>query len=279
MAIDPAHLLAMPPVESHQRLTPREVMLYALALGAEELAFAYEDGLAALPTIAATLAYPGFYWRDPALGADWRRILHGEVSIVLHAPLPVEGQLTGATVIDAIHDKGADKGAAVHQTRTIRDAQGTLIATVRNTSMLRGDGGHGGGGDPAPRPHPIPDRAPDLTVALPTRAGQALLYRLASGDSNPLHVDPAVARAGGFDRPILHGLCTFGVAGRVLLAGLADNEPGRIRRIDARFSAPVYPGETIVTQIWREAEGRAAYRARVAERDLVVLNNGYVEYS
>lgn len=279
MPLDPQKLLATPPITSGQKISPKDVMLYALGVGAEELAFTYEEGLQALPTMAAALAYPGFFWRNPEWDVDWKRLLHGEVSVTLHAPLPVKADLVGSTTIDAIFDKGADKGAVVYQTRTVHDAAGVLIATVRNTSMLRGDGGFGGGSDGQPRPHPTPDRSPDNVVALSTRTGQALLYRLASGDLNPLHVDPAVARAGGFPRPILHGLCTYGIAGRALAAALVDNQPARIRRIDARFSSPVFPGETIVTEIWREDANTAAFRARVAERDQVVLDNGYVEFS
>nr|WP_245405665.1 MaoC family dehydratase [Sphingobium sp. Sx8-8] len=166
----------------------------------------------------------------------------------------------------------------VIQTREISHEDGTHIATVRNTNYLRGDGGHGGSEGQQPAPYPVPDRAPDAVLAIPTRDDQALLYRLASGDMNPLHADPAVATGAGFERPILHGLATYGVAGRALLALLTGNDPARIRRIDARFSAPVYPGETIETALWREGPGKAAFRCRVVERDKVVLNNGYVEY-
>ena len=128
-----------------------------------------------------------------------------------------------------------------------------------------------------PAPHAVPDRAPDHVVELATAPNQALIYRL-SGDFNPLHVDPAVASAAGFPRPILHGLCTFGVAGRAVLAALCDNDPNRLKRQDARFSSPEFPGETIRTEIWREGDGRAAYRSVVVERDKVVLGNGLVEF-
>ena len=279
MAFDPQALLTAPPIVSRQSVTPKDVMLYALGVGEEGLDFVYEDGLQALPMLAATLAYPGFIWRDPAMGVDWKRVLHGGVSVTLHAPLPVSAELVGSTVIDAIFDKGPSKGAVAYQTREIRDEADRLIATVRNTSMLRGDGGFGGVSDGQPLIHPTPEGEPDTVVALPTREGQALLYRLASGDLNPLHLVPSIATGAGFPRPILHGLCTYGVAGRALVHALVDGKADRIRQIDARFSSPVFPGETIVTEIWRQGTGAAAFRARVAERDLVVLNNGYVEFS
>ena len=278
MAFDPDTLLNMPPIETRQKINPFKVMLYALGVGADELQFVYEDGLQVLPTMAVTMTYPGFIWRDPKLGVTWQKILHAETSVILHRELPVEGELVGLSRFEAVYDKGADKGAMVVQRREITLADGTPVATVRNTNYLRGDGGHGGSAGTQPAPHAVPDRAPDTVVALGTRVDQALLYRLASGDMNPLHADPDVATGAGFDRPILHGLATYGVAGRALLRALVDNQPGRIRRMDARFSAPVFPGETIETSIWREADGKAAFRARVVERDRVVLNNGYVEF-
>ena len=278
MALNPDTLLNRPPIETRQTIAPFQIMLYALGIGADELQFTYEEGLQVLPTMAVTMAYPGFIWRDPALGVDWQKILHAETGLILHAPLPTEGELVGMTRFEAVYDKGADKGAMVVQRRDIALADGTPIATIRNTTYLRGDGGCGGSPGSQPAPHAIPDGAPDRVVSLGTRPDQALLYRLASGDMNPLHADPEVARAAGFDRPILHGLATYGIAGRALLRALVGNDPARIRRLDARFSAPVFPGETIETSIWREADGKAAFRARVVERDRVVLNNGYVEF-
>jgi acyl dehydratase len=149
---------------------------------------------------------------------------------------------------------------------------------VRNSSFLRGDGGQGGSSEPQPKPRPLPDRPADEVITLTTAANQAMIYRL-SGDYNPLHIDPEVAKTGGFDRPILHGLATFGVAGRAVLAALCNNDSARLKRLDVRFASPVYPGETIRTEIWREGDGIASYRSSVVERDVVVLNNGYVEFA
>lgn len=278
MAIDPAALAARAPIVSRQILTKRDVMLYALGVGSDELSFVYEENLQMLPSMATTLAYPGFVWKEFDLGADWKKVLHGETSIEIHRPLPVEGELVGETTFGPFFDKGADKGTVALQKREIRDAAGNLLVTVRNSSFLRGDGGQGGSSEPQPKPRPLPDRPADEVVTLTTAANQAMIYRL-SGDYNPLHIDPEVAKAGGFDRPILHGLATFGVAGRAVLAALCDNQSERLKRLDARFASPVYPGETIRTEIWREGEGVASYRASVVERDVVVLNNGYVVFA
>lgn len=277
MSFDPNLLLSLPPIETRQHITPKKVILYALGVGAHELPFVYEDGLQALPGMAVIMAYPGFIWRDPQYGIDWKKILHGETSVVCHAPLPVSGELIGRTSFGPIFDKGAAKGAVVYQTREIHHEDGTHVATVRNATFLRGDGGFGGSSEGQPAPHAIPDRPADMVHTLTTAENQALIYRL-SGDMNPLHADPEVAKAAGFPRPILHGLCTFGIAGRSVLAALADNDPARIKRIDARFSSPVFPGETISTEVWKESDGIAAFRSRVIERDLIVLNNGYVEF-
>lgn len=277
MPLNHDKILGMAPQVIHQNLTERDVMLYALGIGAEELEFIYEDRLQALPMMAVTLGYPGFIWKDPALGVTWNKILHGEQFLTLHAPLPTSGAVVGTQTFEAIFDKGADKGAIVLIKRVIRDVRGGLLATVNQTNFLRADGGFGGKSDGAPAPHPIPDRAPDAQLDLPTAANQAHIYRL-SGDYNPLHIDPVVAKSAGYDKPILHGLCTYGVAGRALLKLLCNNDPTRLRTLNARFSAPVYPGETIRTLIWHEGDGRAAFRCYVVERNIMVLNNGLVEF-
>lgn len=281
MPLDPARLLGMEPIVTRHMLTNRDTILYALGVGASELDFVFEERLKALPTMAVVLGYPGFIWRDPAMGVNWQKILHGEQSTILHTPLPVEGEIIGTTRIEALFDKGADKGAIALVTREIHDGAGTHLATVRGTTFLRGDGGFGGSGDGAPKPHPVPERAPDRVVTLPTSADQALIYRL-SGDLNPLHIDPVVATGAGFAAPILHGLATYGIVGRALL-GTCDHDPARLSRMDARFSSPVYPGETVETAIWDEGASQAckqlAFRARVVERDMIVLTNGYAETS
>jgi acyl dehydratase len=284
MAIDYDRLRNWPFPEVEQSYTAKDSILYALGVGLgadpvdqRQLRFVYEEGLRALPTMAAVLAYPGFWIKDPATGVDWKQVLHGEQGLVIHRPLPAAATVTGRTVIDAIVDKGPGRGALLYAHRDVRDIEsGELLCSVSTTAFLRGDGGFGGPSGPTRPAHALPDRAPDIAVDLSTLPQAALIYRL-SGDYNPLHADPAVAKAAGFPRPILHGLCTYGVAGHALLRALCGYDPTRLRRMDVRFSAPVFPGETIRTEIWREGEGRASFRCRVVERDVVVINNGLAE--
>lgn len=281
MPVDPDRLLNWPVPEGRQQLTPKDTMLYALGIGlggdpldACQLRYVYEQDLQPLPTMAAVLAYPGFWQKDPALGLDWVRLLHAEQSIEIHRPLPVEGELLGRTRVTGLIDKGADKGALLLQERRITDAaSGELLCTASMTSFCRGDGGFGRSTGEAPKPAEIPDRAPDLVCDLSTLPQAALIYRL-SGDTNPLHADPEIARAGGFERPILHGLCTFGVAGHALLQSCCGYDGSRIRSLRVRFSAPAYPGETLRTEIWQAAPDDLRFRCKVVERDVLVLNNG-----
>lgn len=277
MAFNPQKVLALPPIETQQELTRRDTVLYALGLGSEESDFVFEEGLKALPTMAVVLANPGFLWRDPKLGVDWKKVLHGEQQLELFAPLPTEGLLRSETSYEAVYDKGAGKGALVYTVRRVFNENGIHLATDKKSSFLRGDGGCGGNTEPAPKPHGLPEgRTPDVLVDLPTASNQAMIYRL-SGDYNPLHIDPGVAQLAGFQRPILHGLCTYGVVGRALLSAIANNDPARLKKMNVRFSAPVYPGETIRTEIWCESDQVFAFRARVLERNILVVNNGYVE--
>jgi len=286
MAFDPQFLLTMPPIVTHQRYDKRDVMLYAAAVGAghqgedADLALICEDGLRALPAMAVVLATPGFWQMEPQYGIDWQRVLHAEQSVTWEHELPVEAEVRSELTVDAIIDKGAAKGALLYWSRHIYDeADDRLLATLRYVSFLRGDGGKGGSGDAAPvPPYPIPDRAPDRRASAQTRREQALLYRLC-GDYNPLHSDPRVAHKAGLDRPILHGLCTYGFAGRMLQREVCANDSARVKRIDARFSAPVLPGDTLDLEIWNEGPGRAAYRVTARERNVVAINNGYMEFT
>jgi len=277
MTIDPAKLLASPPIKTRHEISRHDTILYALGIGAEELKFVYEEQLETLPMMALVMAYPGFFLRNPEYGADWKRILHADQSLEIHAPLPIEGVLLGETTFDAVYDKGPEKGALVYTSRRITSEDGTHVATATAGAFLRGDGGCGSTHEVAPQPHKVPeDRPPDEVVELTTGSNQAMIYRL-SGDLNPLHVDPEVAKSAGFDSPILHGLCTYGVVGRALLATCADNDPARLKSMKARFSAPVFPGETIITEIWRESDTQVSFRARLHERNVVVLSNGVGE--
>lgn len=285
MPIDPERLRNFPVPEARQHLTRRDVILYALSIGLgqdpldqAQLDFVYETRLRPFPSLAVVLGYPGFWLRNLDTGVDWRRLVHGEQAITWHAELPVEGEVIGRTRVTGLVDRGVERGALLYSAREVIAADsGRLLATLEQTTVLRGDGGFGGRSDPVRPPHPMPAREPDDSITLPTRPEQALLYRL-NGDDNPLHIDPAVARAAGFDRPILHGLCTLGVVTHALLRRLCGYDPARPRQLALRFSAPVFPGETIRTEIWHEGEGCCAFRARVVERDVVVVSNGLFRF-
>ena len=285
MAIDYQRLKNWPFPEVEHDYRTKDTILYALGLGfgadpvdRDQLRFVYEEGLQALPTMATVLAYPGQFAKNPETGIDWKRVVHGEQSVIIHKPLPVAATVVGRTVIEEIVDKGAGKGALLYSRRDVRDkASGELLASLRSTSFLRGDGGFGGPSGPTRPAHTLPERAPDIVCDIATLPQAALIYRL-SGDYNPLHADPEIGKAAGFPRPILHGLCTFGVAGHALLRTLCGYDPTRLTRMEARFSSPVFPGETVRTEIWRDGQGSVGFRCRVMARDVVVINNGLAEF-
>lgn len=295
MAVSYQHLKQRPFAPVRQRYTERDTMLYALSLGlgndpldAAALPFVFEGaagGLRTLPSQAVVLGYPGFWAREADTGIDWVKLLHGEQRMRLHRPLPASADIVGHNRITHLTDKGEGKGAIMVTERRLETADGELLATVQQVSFLRGDGGYSqrDGGQPSddalPALRPTPeDRAPDFTDTQAIRPEAALLYRL-MGDFNPLHADPAVAKAAGFERPILHGLASYGLVAHALVRQCADHDPARLRALDIRFTAPVFPGETLVTEIWRTPESANQFqvRARVAERDKVVLSHGWAE--
>ena len=273
--------LEIPPAE--QVYDAKDCMLYALGVGLghdpmneDELAFVYEKNLKVLPTMATVLGHSGSLARNPHSGINWVMVVNGEQGFTLHRPLAGHGTLVGHTRIVEVIDKGAGKGALLLTERQITDkATGEAIATVTQTIFCRGDGGFGGPPRTAPAPHPIPQRAPDAVCDFGTRPEAALIYRL-SGDYNPLHAEPAFAKAAGFDRPILHGLATFGVAGHAVLKTMCGYDPARLTAFAGRFSAPVLPGETIRTEMWRDG-ALVSFRARVVVRDVIAINNGRAE--
>lgn len=285
MALDYRTLKHWPFADVVQTYTEKDTMLYALGvgLGADpmdpaQLRFVYEENLVALPTMAAVLGYPGFWLKDPATGVDWVRLVHAEQRLAVHHPLPAAGTVVGRTRVTGITDKGMGKGALVFSERVLSDqASGRKLATLSQASFCRGDGGYSAGGqpsDPAPAARPaVPDTPPDAVVDLATRPETALIYRL-SADPNPLHADPDVARRAGFPRPILHGLATYGVAAHAVLKACCGYDPSRLAEFDVRFSAPMYPGETLRTEIWR-CGADLRFRARAIERDVVVLSHGH----
>lgn len=280
-------LMSMQLEPTRARYSKRDTMLYALGLGVgvtdpvdeHELKYVYERNLVALPMQAVTLASGAMHLADPKFGVNYRLLLHAEQSLWMHKPLPVEGIVRSESTIDEIYDKGANKGAIMYSTRKLYDdASGDLLVTMGSVTFLRGDGGFGGKSEGAPRPRPVPhDRPADLTAMLPSFLNQALIYRL-SGDYNPLHSDPDVARSAGFDRPILHGLCAYGMVGRALIKVLCNDEPRRLRRLDLRFTNPVFPGEPLRVQVWKQAAGDASFRLIASARNVVVEDFGRFEY-
>ncbi|MDO9439062.1 MaoC/PaaZ C-terminal domain-containing protein [Hydrogenophaga sp.] len=276
--------------EVEHRYQERDAIVYALGLGLgadpmdpRQFRHLYEKDLRALPTMAAILASPGFWMRERReLRINASQLLHGEQAVRLHAPLPAAGTVRGTTRVTRIVDKGADKGATLHVEKALHDARtGEHLATTESVYWLRADGGFSQqpgarSDDAAPPAEAMPTEEPELLLDLPTRPDQAFVYRL-SGDANPLHVDPEVAAKAGFPRPILHGLATWGIAGWGLVRAFADGDAHRLAGLRARFSAPVFPGETIRLECWRRA-GRTAFRARVLERNTLVLNQGWADW-
>ena len=196
----------------------------------------------------------------------------GDIKLVLHRPLAPEAQLVSHPRVKEVIDKGPGNAAIILNTRDLIDADGTRVVTVDSSTFARKHGGFGGKVTETPAQHAVPQTAPEKICDLPTPPNLALLYRL-NGDENPLHADPQRAKVAGFDRPILHGAASFGVAAHAILRTVADYRPERLASIAARFSKPVFPGETIRTEMWGERE-RISFQCRVVGRDDIVLSNG-----
>ena len=280
MAIQADKLLALDLPEKTARYGTRETMLYAIGIGMghdpmdpRTLPFVFDSNLKAFPTLATVIAWDETWVQHADL--DFLKVLHGEQRITWHRPLPPAAEIKYKVRVTDIFDKGAGKGAVLVIHWDIKLASGEPLCALDSVVFARADGGFGGKpGGPPPLPA-TPEGKPDWIVDLPTRPEAALLYRQ-SGDPNPLHTDPEVAKRAGFPMPILQGLNFYGVAAHAVLRSAADYDPTRMKSIGARFAAPVYPGETIRTEIWRAAKG-AQFRARVVERDIVVLSHGMAE--
>jgi acyl dehydratase len=282
MSLD--HSLIGEPGEPRERTwTSKDALLYAIGVGAglgdplHELQFTTEncEGIEqqVLPTYGVLLAQAG---SSRSLGDfDRAMLVHAEQYVELHRPLPVAGTVRASSTVTGIYDKGS--GALVEsQSVAVDAATGEPVITTRTGTFIRGEGGFGGErGSSAP--WELPGRAPDHTVVEPTRPEQALLYRL-SGDRNPLHADPKFAARGGFSRPILHGLCTYGFTGRALLHEMCGSDPARFRSMSGRFSAPVLPGDALVISIWRDGEGTAVFRT-AKEDGTVVIDRGRAAFA
>jgi acyl dehydratase len=269
MPIDPTRAIGAELPSHDLTWTASDVLLYHLAIGAgpDDLSYVYERDLRVLPTfavVAPTL-------RDteppaltmPGIDVDLAAALHGRQELTVHRPLPVDGKARTRSVIADVQDKGS-AAVIVVETRAA-DPAGEPLFTNRTTIFVRGEGGFGGHRGESTRV-PVPTREPDVVLETPTWPQQALWYRLC-GDRNPLHVDPGFAARAGFPRPILHGLCTYGVVCRAVIDALLSGDVGRVTGYATRFAGVVYPGETLRTRVWREAPDRLVLAATVADRD------------
>jgi acyl dehydratase len=288
------HALKRNPIaDVEQAYDARDAILYGLGLGLgadpldpRALRHVYERDLVALPTFATVLGYPFMWFEDPRFGLDGARIVHAGHALVVHAPLPAAGRVRGVTRATTVSDKGAARGALLVLERTLADAaSGTPIATQTMTLMARGDGGFSElpdngppGGDAATVERVAPPQGPPARVVeVPTLPQAALIYRLVA-DPNPLHADPAFARDAGFPRPILHGLCAYGIAGLAAADAFADGDAARLTALSLRFAAPVYPGDALRIEMWRN-DGAVRFRASVPARDdVVVLDQGVARF-
>jgi acyl dehydratase len=278
MPIDYKAALALKETGRRASYADTQTMLYALSIGMgrdpydeRELPFVFEGGeLRVVPTMAAVLGRNTIV-RD--LNLDLALMLHGEQRMTLHRPLPSQAAIVSDARVVEVLDKGPGKGALAYIETILRlEGEQDPLVTIGQTLFARGDGGFGGPSGPAPEIHQVPDRAPDHRHVTQTRADQALLYRL-NGDRNWLHADPALARRAGFKAPILHGLCSYAIACRAVLASVCDYDPAMIASFDVRFTSPVYPGETIATEIWVDGDV-VSFRCLIEERGVTSINNG-----
>ena len=285
MAIDAKHLLAYKVEDVRQRYSADDSAFYALSVGMgrdplNERRLAFVDpsrGKAqlVLPSMALVLGYPGFWMVRPDTTIDPTRILHGTQAVAWHRPLPPSGEVIGRTRVVRLVDRGEGKhGMVVSERKIVDAATDEPYATLTQVHVLRGQGGFGGDPEPLPAPPAMPQDEPRWRIDVPTTSDQALFYRL-NGDLFALHSDPQMARKAGFPRPILHGMCVAGIATQALMSVLADDDPARLRSIEVRFSAPVFPGATIRVEAW--ADG--SFQARTVERNEIVLSNGLIKYA
>ena len=267
-----------------------DCLLYALGIGAgvqdpvgHELEFTTENTAGVeqkvFPTFAVVAGFNGRGGRS-AMGQagtwDNRMLVHGEQGVKLHRPIPTSGEVDMVDEITGIYDKGKGAVIATKMVATSVD-DGQPMWELTSSVFIVGEGGFGGDRGPSDKPNVAPDRDPDYEVTYQTRPDQALLYRLC-GDRNPLHSDKQFSDVGGFPKPILHGLCTYGFTGRALLHTLCDSDPDRFTSMDGRFSSPVLPGEALTVRVWNDGDGRAIYQT-TGDDGRVVLDNGGVSFT
>ena len=274
-------LMALQSLGQRYAYTDRDVMLYAYGIGMgadpmdeQELAFVNEACLTerplkVVPTFASVAAWgagPGEMNLNKVLVVD------GERDITFHKPMPVDAKITADSSVLGVFDKGKDKGVVIRHKTVLKDEHGGELATLVASRFARGDGGVGGPSMPQPQAHEMPQRAPDRSVDISTRPDQALIYRLC-GDRNPLHSDPQFAHKAGFPKPILHGMCTYGITCRGVLQTYADYDPSAFRQHAVRFSSPVYPGETVTMEMWKDGDV-VSFEAKVKARGITVIKSG-----
>ena len=278
MAIDYDKIMSLETKNQKFSYTDRETMLYGLGVGFgkdplnnEELKFVYERDLKTSPSMATVISWGAGNMRES--GINYLLVLHGEQRLKMYEPLPFAADILVDSSVKGVFDKGKEKGALIITETDIKLKESEkLLCTLSSTTFARGDGGFGGPSDGAPEPHKIPDRNSDDEFFADTEPNQALIYRL-SGDRNPLHSDPEIAKAAGFDAPILHGLCTYGTACRTIISNVCNYDSTLIEEFNVRFSSPVYPGEKISTEIWKD-DNVISFRCWVRDRNVMVLNNG-----
>lgn len=267
------------------KYTDTDTMLYAISIGmgrdpldTKELTYVNEtSGSNVLPTVASVLAKPSVRGKTNAMASimqkmNFMMMLHGEQRLQIHQAIPTKANTLISTGVTGIYDKGEGKGALVTLETRVKLEDGSPLFTQVSTLFFRADGGFGGSADGAPVPHTIPDREPDAVAEMTNRKDQALLYAL-NGDRNPIHRDPEIAKKAGFEKPISHGLCSYGIACHAVVKTMLDYDQAAITGFDVRFSAPAYPGETHVVEMWKDGNV-ISFRTTIKERDVVCINNG-----
>ncbi len=278
--MDTAALFAHEFVPTEQEYAFKDTILYALGVGLgakpldpRHLRFLYEKDLVAMPSFANVLGHPGFWQKDPKFAITWQKLLHAEQRLEIHAPVPSEGKVRSQIDIMGLRDLG-ERGTMMHQRKVLSDANtGEKIATAVSSLMLRGDMQSGDHGDAPDELSKLAEREPDRSLDVEAAEILPLIYRL-SGDWNPLHIDPDIATAAGFPRPILHGLATKGLATFAVLSQFCDLDPTRLKTMSLRFSRPVLPGDAMRFEFWDEGGGTLRFRATVPARDQIVLDRG-----